>query len=881
MRLPRWLARARRDRERARELASYLEIETADNVARGMSPDDARDAARRKLGNLTRIREEIHDMNTIAWFDRLGQDVRLALRLMRTNAGFTVVAIASLALGIGANSAVFQLLDAVRLRSLPVQRPHEIVEVGIAGGNGGMGINRRYCQLTRPQWTELQRQQRALDLFAWSPTGARVGRDRRAVPAIAVSSGYFQVLGLQAARGRFFSAADDAAPCPTTRVVVSHDFWQRELGGRELSDAALTVNDTPHEVIGVAPAGFRGLIVGDRFDVAFPLCRRADERRDVFDLVVMGRLKDGWTPGRTTEHLRGLSAGIQTATALIDSTESTSQQYRNFTLEAIPSPTGLSELRRTYDTSLWLLLAITGLVLLIACANLANLLLARAAAREREFAVRLAIGASRGRLIGQLLTESALLAVAGAVLAVGVSTVFSRALVAALSSEMRQVTLPLTTDWRVFAFAAAMGAATSLLFGTLPAIRAARAAPADAMKNGGRGSTDGRDRHTLQRLLVVGQIAVSLVLVVGALLFVRSFYQLTTFDAGIRQTGIAIAFAGLDSMDVPEARRRPFAAELLEEVKRLPGVENAAATTHVPLAGGRWGHGVKAGSADVSTTFTWVSPEYFATMDLPLVAGRRFDARDTASSPRVAIVNQAFLRTFFPGHPQPIGQTLMQYGEPDYPETVYEIVGVVPDAQYNDLRTPAEPAALVPMTQFPAPVHGVTVLVRAADADATLASVRRHLTRAYPKMQIEGLVLRRLVEATLVRERLMAMLSGFFGVLAALLASIGLYGVIAYVMQRRRNEVGIRLALGARPGQVVRMVLVEATVLVAGGVSVGAVLAVLAGRGSESLLFGLSPTDVTTFVIAAALLAAVALLASAIPALRASRVDPMLALRQD
>jgi predicted permease len=547
----------------------------------------------------------------------------------------------------------------------------------------------------------------------------------------------------------------------------------------------------------------------------------------------------------------------------------------------MPAPTGLSELRRTYDTSLWLLLAITGLVLLIACANLANLLLARAAARQREFAIRLAIGASRGRLIGQLLTESALLALGGAALAVGVSTVLSRALVAALSSEMRQITLPLTTDWRVFGFAAAVGATTSLLFGTLPAFRATRAAPVDAMKSGGRGSTDGRERHTLQRLLVVGQLAVSLVLVVGALLFVRSFYKLTNFDAGIRQAGIAIAFAGFDSLDLPEARRRPFAAELLEEVKRLPGVENAAATTHIPLAGGRWGHGVKAGSADVSTTFTWVSPEYFATMDLPVVAGRRFDARDTASSPRVAIVNQAFLRTFFPGHPQPIGQTLLQYGEPDYPETVYEIVGVVPDAQYNDLRTPAEPAALVPMTQFPAAVRGLSVLVRGADADATLATVRRHLAQADPRMQVEGFVLQRLVQATLVRERLMAMLSGFFGFLAALLASIGLYGVIAYVMQRRRSEVGIRLALGARPGQVVRMVLVEAALLVAGGVAAGAVLAVLAGRGSESLLFGLSPTDGTTFAIAAALLAGIALIASAVPALRASRVDPMLALRQD
>jgi len=882
MRLPRWLARARWDRGRARELEAYLAQETADNLARGMPLGEARAAARRKLGNPTAIREEIYDMNTIGWLDRPLRDLRFAARLLRTNAGFAVVAIASLALGIGANTAIFQLLDAVRLRSLPVMRPHEIVEVRIAGGNGGMGITTPFGQLSRPQWTELQRQQRALDLFAWTLAFARVGQDRRGVPAISVSSEYFSVLGVQPWRGRFFSADDDAAPCPSTRIVVSHDFWQREMGGRELgANASLLVDGTPHEVIGVAAPGFRGLVVGNRFDIATPLCRPAEERRDLFDLTVMGRLRDGWTAARATEHLRGLSSGIQAATQITGYTEVTHQQYRNFKLEAVPSPTGLSQLRATYDSSLWLLLAITGLVLLIACFNLANLLLARATAREREIAVRLAIGASRGRLIAQLLTESALLAFAGAALGVFVAAGLSRALVATLSGENNQITLPLATDWRVFAFATAVAACTCLLFGVLPAFRATRAAPVDAMRSGGRGSTDGRERHALQRGLVIGQIAVSLVLVVGAVLFVRSFYNLTTFDAGVRQDGVAVVFAGFDAMNLPEARRKPFADELLTDIKRLPGIQNAALTTHVPLIGGRWGHGVKAGVADVSTTFTWISPEYFATVDLPLVAGRRFDARDTATSTHVAIVNQAFVRTFFPGEPLPIGKTLMQYAEPDYPETVYEIVGVFPDAQYNDLRTPAEPAALVPMTQFPAPAGGAVLLVRSADTDAAQATIRRHLTKAYPDMRLETFGLQRAVRNGLVRERLMAMLSGFFGALAALLASIGLYGVIAYVMQRRRNEVGIRLALGAQPGQVVRMVLRESAALVGLGVVAGAALTVLAGRGTESLLFGLSPTDGVTFLIAAALLASVALLASALPALRASRVDPMLALRQD
>jgi predicted permease len=426
-----------------------------------------------------------------------------------------------------------------------------------------------------------------------------------------------------------------------------------------------------------------------------------------------------------------------------------------------------------------------------------------------------------------------------------------------------------------------VAALTCVIFGLAPAFRGTRAAPVDAMKSGGRGSTDGRERYALQRLLVVGQIAVSLVLLVGAALFVRSFYNLTTFDAGVRQEGISVVFMGFGREELPRERVKPLIAELVAEVRALPGVENVATTTHVPLLGGSWAHGVKAGVADVSTTFTWVSPSYFATVDQPLLAGRRFTEADTASSAPVAIVNEAFLRTFFPREPQPLGQTLMQYAEPDYPETVYEIVGVVKDAQYNGLRGDVPPSVLVPASQFPAPQGGVALVVRSADAVATLATARRHLKQAHPQFDIDGLVLQHRVRESLGRERLMAMLSGFFGVLAALLATIGLYGVIAYIMQRRRNEVGIRLALGAQPGQIVRMVLRDAGVLVILGVAVGTALAVVAGRGAETLLFGLRATDATTLAGAVLLLGAIAVVASFIPAMRAARVDPMIALRQD
>ncbi|MEO5819646.1 MAG: ABC transporter permease [Vicinamibacteraceae bacterium] len=882
MRLLRWLARARWDRERSRELESYLDVEAADNVARGISPADARDAARRKLGNLTRIREEIHEMNGIGWLDRFSGDLRYAARTLRGNAGFATVAIMSLALGIGANTAIFQLLDAVRLRTLPVVRPQEIVQLRIAGGNSGMGMNGPFGGLTRPQWEEIGRQQQAVDLFAWSIGGARVGPEQRGAPAVNVSAGYFPVLGVPPWRGRFFTSADDEATCPATRAVVSYDYWQREMGGVELTPASrLLVDGRNLELIGVAPPGFRGLVVGDRFDVAFPLCRPREVRNDVFHTLVMGRLRDGWSAARATEHLRAISPGIMAATQITGYTDATHRQYREFKLEAAESPRGVSELRERYDTSLWLLLAITGLVLLIACANIANLMLARATAREREIAVRLAIGASRRRLIAQLLTESALIAAVGAALGVAVAAGLSRVLVAALSSENRQIALTLDTDWRVFGFATIVAALTCVVFGLAPAFRGTRAAPVDAMKSGGRGSTDGRERYALQRVLVIGQIAVSLVLLVGAALFVRSFYNLTTFDAGVRQEGISVVFMGFGRDEVPRERVKPLIAELVAEVRALPGVENVATTTHVPLMGGSWGHGVKAGVADESTRFTWVSPTYFATVDQPLLAGRRFSETDTPTSAPVAIVNEAFLRTFFPRQPNPLGKTLMQYAEPDYPETVYEIVGVVKDAQYNGLRGDVPPSVLVPASQFPAPQGGLAMLIRSANADAMLATVRRHLKQAHPQFDIDGVVLQQRVRESLVRERLMALLSGFFGVLAALLATIGLYGVIAYIMQRRRNEVGIRLALGAQPGQIVRMVLRDAGMLVVVGVAVGTALAVVAGRGAETLLFGLRPTDVATFAGATLLLATIAFVASAIPAMRAARVDPMRALRQD
>ncbi len=538
-------------------------------------------------------------------------------------------------------------------------------------------------------------------------------------------------------------------------------------------------------------------------------------------------------------------------------------------------------MRETYNSSLLLLLAITGLVLLIACANLANLMLARASTREREIAVRLAMGASRPRLITQLLVESGLLSLLGAGLGIGLAQVLSRVLIAALSSSGNQVVLNLNTDWRVLCFTAGVAALTCILFGAVPAFRASNAEPVTAMKSGGRGMTAGRERFSLQRLMVVTQISISLVLLIGALLFVRSFRNLLTFNPGMRESGITIAWMNFYKAHVPREQQAEFMARLLEQVQGTPGVINAALTSHVPLIGGSWGHIVRIGSAEGPSRFSWVSPGYFSTMDIPVIAGRGFTSRDTAGSTRVALVNQTFVRRYLNGA-SPIGKTLRTAAEPDYPSTVYEIVGVVPDTQYNDLRSSISPMTYAPASQFPAPRVWTAAVIRSDLPSAAVeAAVKSRLAQWHPEVNAEFHDFQTMIRDGMLQERLMAMLSGFFGALAALLATVGLYGVISYLVARRQNEIGIRLALGARAGQVVGMVMREAAGMLAAGIVVGTGLSLVAARAAGSLLFGVKSYDPITLAMGAMLLSGVAIAASFLPARRASQVDPMTALRSE
>jgi predicted permease len=826
------------------------------------------------------------------WLQTALEDVRFALRTLRKSPVFAATAILTLALGIGANTAIFQLLDAVRLRSLPVADPNSLVKIQIKGGIHDF-LYENETALSSALWEQIRKQQDTFSgFFAWNSRGYVIGHGDQERPAqgLWVSGEMFPVLGIVPVRGRLFTPEDDRPGCGISGAVISYGFWQNEFAGKDSAIGSnITIYGHPTQVIGVTPADFFGLDVGKEFEVALPTCSLPSYipgdgtsiRRDEFWLQVMGRLRPGWSLEQASALLAVASPGIFEATVPSGYSASALNAYRNLKLTAYPGRNGNSTAGATYDSSLWLLLGTTGLVLLIACANLANLMLARASTREQEMAVRLAIGASAGRVRQQLLLESLVLAVTGSILGAGLASFLSRTVVRLLSTERNPFYLVTNIDWRVLLFTAFMAVATCLLFGLAPAFRSSRTEPGAVLKSGGRGMTAGRKRFSFQQTLVVSQIAFSLVLLVGALLFARSFWNLLTLDPGFREAGILRTYLNFRRLDLPPERYETFKHELLEQIRTIPVVESAATSTHVPLDGSFFSLDLRVGSKEGSSRFTWVSSNYFRTMQIPFLAGRDFTDRDTTESPSVAIVNETFVRQFF-GSENPQGKTIRTRAEPHYPENEYEIVGVVKDAKYGGLREEIPAEVFVPARQYPEKIYLTNVFIRfSAAPSVAISAVREKLTPLYPEMKIEYHLFQSEIQNGLVRERLMALLSGFFGALAALLAMIGIYGVISYIIAMRRNEIGIRMALGASRQDVIGIVLRQMLLLLTLGVVLGLLLAIVATSGARSLLYGLGPTDPLSLVGAAIFLAVVALAASFWPAYRATRHDPMKALRYE
>ena len=828
----------------------------------------------------------------------LFRDVRLGLRTLVRSPGFTLVAVLSLALGIGANAAIFQLLDSVRMRSLPVPDAQRLSEIRLVEPRGGVrGSTQSWnADFTFPVWETLRDHRPAAfaGLIAWARDDfnvAPIGEIRHA-KGLWVSGDFFQVLRVQPILGRVFEAADDRRGCGLPGAVVSYAFWQRELAGDAgVIGKRITIDFSPVEVIGVTPASFTGLEVGETFNVALPICAQATisnysflDDGTIWWLTVVGRLNPGATVQQATAQLSSLAPGIFAATLPKKYPRESIKDYLKLGLTARPARTGISELRGQYEDPLWLLLVTAGLVLLIACANLANLMLARASVREREFAVRLAIGASRARLVRQLTTESAILAAAGAGLGVLLAGILSRVLVSFLTTQGNDVFLDLDGDWRVLAFTAGVGVATCVLFGLAPAWRAIRTSSPLTMQAGGRGYTADRGPFGLRRVLAAAQVALALVLLFGGVLFSRSLRNLVTVDLGFRPNGLLVTYVDLRHVDIPFERRVSYKLELLDRLRAIPGVDGVADVRDLPMTGSGSSNAVWVDGADPRSAadldFDWVSRDYFRTMTIPLIGGRDFDNHDTPTSPPVAIVNEAFARRLGLGS-NPVGRRFRREATPWDPEMVFEVVGLVGDSRYRDIYKGNVPIAYLATSQDTRFTNWyVQMLVRSHAAPAQVTTHVRQAVRAMsPLATTEFAEYESTIRDTLMRERLMAALSGFFGVLAALLATVGLYGVMSYLVARRTNEIGIRMTLGADRREVIRMVLREAGVLIAAGLGVGLVISVAGSLAARAMVYGVRPYDPPTLGAAAALLAMVALAASYLPARRAARLDPAAALR--
>jgi predicted permease len=816
----------------------------------------------------------------------LMQDLRYAVRALRKDKTFTLTVLVTLALGIGANAAIFQLIEAVSLRNLVVTAPEALAAVRVTGGRGGFGINSGYGELTRPLWLELGRQQKAFShVFAWDQNRARVGDppEVRTVSALYLSGDLFGTLGLAPWRGTAVGN-EILAPCPSRTALVSYGYWMREMGGRELGASdRLRINGDVMQIVGVTPPAFTGLAVGERFDVVVPMCiPGGDEqrlRREVFDVSVVGRLRSGWTLDRATAHLGALSPGVFATTAPTGYGEEGIARFKAYRLEAVSMATGVGQLRDRYHRALWLLLGMTGLVLLMASANLANLLLARAAARDGEVAIRLALGGSRPALARQLLVECAVLAIAGALLGLAVAQGLGRLVLWALSTTESAPAIDLHVDWRVLAFTVAVTATTCLLFGLAPIVRTRRITASGAL--GTRGASQDRGRAAIQRVLVTVQTALSLVLIVGALLFVRSFHRLTTFDPGIRRDGVTVAILGYELPNLTPERLVGMQREFVDAITSVPGVIDAGTTTNIPLLGATWGHGVTVDGKPEGANFTWVGPGYLDTMGIRLVEGRQLAVTDTRSSAKVAIVNQRFARQFT-GGASPIGRTLRTSPEPLYPATDYLIVGVFADTKYNSLQGDIPAMVYCPDSQFPAIGPWSVVMVRSdLPTEPLMRAVKARVRQIQPGVVVESFDFGQAVRDGLVGQRLMAMLAGFFGAVAALVAIVGVYGMVAYAVERRRRELGVRTALGADRWQLVGMIMRQAAALLAVGLAAGVGLGLLAGRVVRTMLFELQPHDPWVLAGGAALLAVSALAASYVPARRAARVSPLEALRHE
>lgn len=943
-----WKRRDARESDLDRELRGHLELEAEDQQASGASPEEASYAARRALGNTTQIKEDVRTAWGLQWLETLLQDLRYGLRQLRRSPGFTIVAVLTLALGIGANTAIFSLIDAVMLRSLPVHDPSQLVlfqwtahNPPHAGDSSNFGDCNGYigsassgssgCNFPFPFFQTVESQTALFSgaaAFA-GPAQLVLGDNgpARNVHAEIVSGDYFSTLGVKAAVGRTLSRGDNTPGSPPA-VVLSYAFWQSAFGGdRSAVGRTILLNSVPFTIAGVAEQSFTNLAPGKVQDLFLPIAMVprlniswANKGRTLSNwwLVIVGRLKPGVTLPRAQA-----ATGLLFRNAMLHGEKPLSKASDDPRIVLAPADDGLAGIRGYFTRPLYVLMCTVGFILLIACANVAGLLLSRASARQKEMAVRLAVGAGRARILRQLLTESILMSMTGG----GLGIIFAywgvRFITSLIASGLPEpFPFQVGPDWRVLAFTIAISMCTGLVFGLAPAFRSARLDLTPALKENAATfpvgeKTTGRNFY-LGKALVVVQVALSIIVLMGAALLVRTLYNLRQVNPGFETSNLLLFGIDPTAESLKDSQIRVLYHELRVRLAAIPGVISASYSFPALLSGSLSMTGFhiegRPASVNISVDDVAIDSKFLETMGIPLVGGRAFDRADfrqaaeamaalnkwreetvkaklskpaipAAAPPIPILVNQAFARQYFSGG-NPLGARLTEEKNPtsveeaDHgkPRLIREIVGIVGDTKYNNLRREIHPTVYIPMTGGSAYFE-----LRTATAPSTLIPAVRQtvqvLNKNLPLYEVQSQT--ESIDNLLMEERVVARLSALFGALAMLLACIGLYGLLSYDVARRRREIGIRMALGAEQSEVLRMVIGRGLKLALIGVAIGVAGALALTRFLSSLLFGVKPTDPLTFIAVSLVLIVVALLACYIPARRASRVDPMVALRYE
>jgi predicted permease len=826
------------------------------------------------------------------------QDLRFALRSLRKAPLFTAVAVLSLALGIGANTAIFTLINQLLLELLPVKNPQELVLLTSRGTH--YGSNTGMNSLSYPMYQDIRDRNEVFSgMFCRyrMTVSLTTGGSTELAAGELVSGNYFPVLGVGAALGRVFSAQDDLMQGGHPLAVLSYGFWKTRFGGDPgVIGRGILVNGYPLTIVGVSQAGFDGVEPGFSPQIRIPITMMGavvpdswyglNKRRGRF-AQVFGRLKPGIPLERAKAGLQPLFHQILEMEVrdaeFAKTSEYTRQQFLKMWMDALPAAKGRSFLRMRFEKPLLALMAIVALVLLIACSNVANLLIARATARQKEIAVRLALGASRARVVAQLVQESVLLSAIGGAAGLGLAVWLDKTLLRLLPADTLPLTLSATPDWRVLGFTLGVAAITGLAFGLAPALQATRPNIGATLKDQA-GAVLGGSAAGLRKGLVVAQVTLSLLLLVAAGLFLQSLRNLRGLDPGFETAGLA-TFAVDPTLNAYKPQRSlEFYRQMTERLKAMPGVRSAALARMPLLSGDEWdstisveGYSTKQGEW-VDPHMQFVSPGFFETLGIPVVLGRDFNQRDDKDAPKAGIVNEKFVKRYFGGR-NPIGRHVGMGGNPGTKLDI-EIVGVVKDTKYESMRQEIPYQLYRPYCQVEF-VQEMNAYVRSrGDAANLFPSLRRMLRELDPNVPMHGMrTVDEQADLSLVTERMLASLSVVFGCLATLLAAIGLYGVMAYMVTRRTREIGIRVALGASGGSVVWLVMREVLLLAAAGVAIGSAAAAALTRLVKAQLFGIAPLDPATMVLAAIGIAGVAIAAGYLPARRAAGIDPMRALR--